>query len=93
MIRTCIGSGGFTRPTGDLGLQLNRRTNHVEAMAPPYVRFATQCSPTRLRRYCAGSGGGSIGAVTAESAFADPKRSVAVTSTLRVEPESASTGV
>ena len=30
-------SGCFTRPTGDLGLQLCRRTDHVETMAPPYV--------------------------------------------------------
>ena len=29
--------GGFTRPTGDLGLQLNRRIDHVEARSPPYV--------------------------------------------------------
>jgi mycothiol synthase len=32
--------GGFTRPTGDLGLQLDRRTDHVETWSPPYV-----CSP------------------------------------------------
>jgi hypothetical protein len=31
-------SGCLTRPTGDLGLQLCRRTDHVETMAPPYVR-------------------------------------------------------
>src|SRR6188472_2364885 len=36
-IRTCIGSGCFTRPTGDLRLQLCRRADHVETMAPPYV--------------------------------------------------------
>jgi GNAT superfamily N-acetyltransferase len=29
--------GGFTRPTGDLGLQLSRRTDHVETWSPPYV--------------------------------------------------------
>src|SRR5205807_7242792 len=31
-------AGGFTRPTGDLGLQLCRRTDHVETRSPPYVR-------------------------------------------------------
>src|SRR5437660_9277319 len=30
-------AGGFTRPTGDLGLQLCRRTDHVETRSPPYV--------------------------------------------------------
>ncbi len=29
--------GGLTRPTGDLGSQLNRRTDHVETRSPPYV--------------------------------------------------------
>ena len=29
--------GGFTRPTGDLGSQLSRRTDHVETRSPPYV--------------------------------------------------------
>ena len=29
--------GGFTRPTGDLGLQLSRRIDHVETRSPPYV--------------------------------------------------------
>src|SRR4029450_10293462 len=29
--------GGFTRPTGDLDLQLSRRTDHVETWSPPYV--------------------------------------------------------
>ena len=29
--------GCFTRPTGDLGLQLCRRTDHVETWSPPYV--------------------------------------------------------
>ncbi len=30
VFRTCIDPGCFTRPTGDLGLQLCRRTDHVE---------------------------------------------------------------
>jgi hypothetical protein len=30
-------SGCFRRPTGDLRLQLSRRTDHVETVAPPYV--------------------------------------------------------
>ena len=30
-------AGGFTRPTGDLGSQLCRRTDHVETWTPPYV--------------------------------------------------------
>ena len=29
--------GCFTRPTGDLDLQLSRRTDHVETWSPPYV--------------------------------------------------------
>src|SRR5919202_4795057 len=29
--------GCFTRPTGDLGLQLCRRIDHVETRSPPYV--------------------------------------------------------
>jgi site-specific DNA recombinase len=37
VLRTCIGAGCFTRPTGDLGLQLCRRTDHVETRSPPYV--------------------------------------------------------
>ena len=37
VIRTCSVPGGFTRPTGDLGLQLGRRTDHVETWSPPYV--------------------------------------------------------
>src|SRR3954451_14489036 len=37
VLRTCIVAGGFTRPTGDLGLQLCRRTDHVETRSPPYV--------------------------------------------------------
>jgi hypothetical protein len=37
VLRTCLCAGGFTRPTGDLGLQLCRRTDHVETRSPPYV--------------------------------------------------------
>jgi hypothetical protein len=37
VLRTCVVPGGFTRPTGDLGLQLCRRTDHVETRSPPYV--------------------------------------------------------
>src|SRR5207302_3782690 len=37
VLRTCFVAGGFTRPTGDLGLQLCRRTDHVETRSPPYV--------------------------------------------------------
>src|SRR5436190_8535692 len=37
VVRTCVFAGGFTRPTGDLGLQLCRRTDHVETRSPPYV--------------------------------------------------------
>src|SRR5215216_6580028 len=37
VLRTCVCPGCFTRPTGDLGLQLSRRTNHVETWSPPYV--------------------------------------------------------
>ena len=37
VIRTYCFAGGFTRPTGDLGLQLCRRIDHVEARSPPYV--------------------------------------------------------
>jgi hypothetical protein len=44
MIRTCIVPGGLTRPTGDLGLQLSRRTDHVETWSPPYVPYSTDCS-------------------------------------------------
>src|SRR5919202_3726866 len=29
--------GCFTRPTGDLGLRLCRRIDHVETRSPPYV--------------------------------------------------------
>ena len=39
VIRTCIDPGGLTRPTGDLGLQLDRRTDHVETWSPPYVPY------------------------------------------------------
>src|SRR6266511_487498 len=35
-LRTCVCAGGFTRPTGDLGLQLSRRIDHVETRSPPY---------------------------------------------------------
>src|SRR5215207_8131743 len=35
VLRTCVVPGCFTRPTGDLGLQLLRRTDHVEAWSPP----------------------------------------------------------
>ena len=37
VLRTCFVPGCFTRPTGDLGLQLFRRTDHVETRSPPYV--------------------------------------------------------
>ena len=37
VLRICSFPGGFTRPTGDLGLQLYRRTDHVETWSPPYV--------------------------------------------------------
>src|SRR5688500_19058935 len=37
ILRICSVPGGFTRPTGDLGLQLYRRTDHVETRSPPYV--------------------------------------------------------
>jgi hypothetical protein len=37
VLRICSFPGGFTRPTGDLGLQLYRRTDHVETRSPPYV--------------------------------------------------------
>jgi hypothetical protein len=37
VLRICFVPGGFTRPTGDLGLQLCRRTDHVETRSPPYV--------------------------------------------------------
>ena len=40
ILRICSFPGGFTRPTGDLGLQLYRRTDHVETRSPPYV-----CAP------------------------------------------------
>ena len=39
VLRICSFPGGFTRPTGDLGLQLYRRTDHVETRSPPYVRW------------------------------------------------------
>ena len=35
VLRTCVVPGCFTRPTGDLGLQLFRRTDHVETRSPP----------------------------------------------------------
>ena len=35
VLRTCFVPGCFTRPTGDLGLQLLRRTDHVETRSPP----------------------------------------------------------
>ena len=35
VLRTCVVPGCFTRPTGDLGLQLIRRTDHVETRSPP----------------------------------------------------------
>jgi hypothetical protein len=80
VIRTCIGSGCFRRPTGDLRLQLTRRTDHVEAMAPPYVVLHPHCS--RGRRYVTTP-------VAADGAGVDvPKRFVAVTFTLRVAPTS-----
>ena len=47
--------GCFTRPTGDLGLQLCRRTDHVETWSPPYVEphcsrgSARQESRARMR--------------------------------------------
>src|SRR5205085_11174372 len=37
VLRTYLVAGGFTRPTGDLGLQLCRRIDHVETRSPPYV--------------------------------------------------------
>ena len=40
VLRTCVVPGCFTRPTGDLGLQLSRRTDHVETRSPPYVRIS-----------------------------------------------------
>ena len=94
MIRTCIGSGCFTRPTGDLGLQLTRRTDHVEAMAPPYV---VALSVARLEAYGEGGGpgegsgsGGGAGttAVAGDVADGAPKRSVAVSTTSNVDPAS-----
>src|SRR6266699_256772 len=36
-------SGCFTRPTGDLGLQLCRRIDHVETRSPPYVFTVIPC--------------------------------------------------
>ena len=57
MIRTCVCSGCFRRPTGDLRLQLIRRTDHVEAMAPPMfsclrsvARLPWRCPHATLRR-------------------------------------------
>src|SRR5436190_19885830 len=40
VIRTYVDSRCLTRPTGDLGLQLGRRTDHVETWSPPYVPYA-----------------------------------------------------
>jgi hypothetical protein len=37
VIRTYVDPGGLTRPTGDLGLQLDRSADHVETWSPPYV--------------------------------------------------------
>ena len=42
-------AGGFTRPTGDLGLQLCRRTDHVETRSPPYVKHSLAIVAGRLR--------------------------------------------
>src|SRR6266511_5885080 len=51
-LRTCVCAGGFTRPTGDLGLQLSRRIDHVETRSPPYVNrhFYRDSPPFRLRQ-------------------------------------------
>ena len=92
-IRTCIGSGCFTRPTGDLGLQLTRRADHVEAMAPPYV---VALSVARSTGYGEGGGPGGSGtgggagttAVAVDVAVGAPKRSVAVSTTSNVDPGS-----
>ena len=45
-------AGCFTRPTGDLGSLLDRRTDHVETWSPPYVvhRIAAHESASRARR-------------------------------------------
>ena len=37
VIRTYVAPGCFRRPTGNLRLQLSRRTDHVETRSPPYV--------------------------------------------------------
>ncbi len=45
-------AGGFTRPTGDLGLQLCRRTDHVETRSPPYVSGNFSCYLRDLMARC-----------------------------------------
>jgi hypothetical protein len=49
VLRTCIGPGCFTRPTGDLDLQLCRRTDHVETWSPPYVTCREIVARRRVR--------------------------------------------
>ena len=48
VIRTYVDPGGLTRPTGDLGLQLDRSTDHVETWSPPYVRCREIVAPGEL---------------------------------------------
>ena len=49
ILRICSFPGGFTRPTGDLGLQLYRRTDHVETRSPPYVVWPYCSCVLRIR--------------------------------------------
>ena len=49
ILRICSFPGGFTRPTGDLGLQLYRRTDHVETRSPPYVLWPYCSRMLRIR--------------------------------------------
>jgi integrase len=51
VLRTCFVPGCFTRPTGDLGLQLFRRTDHVETRSPPQsLNSSARWSSSRSRR-------------------------------------------
>jgi hypothetical protein len=75
VIRTYVGPGCFTRPTGDLDLQLSRRTDHVETWSPPYV-----CYQLSVAGPCAawtdGAGGRRadiLGSVGAAASSLDPQ--------------------
>ena len=67
ILRICFVPGGFTRPTGDLGLQLYRRTDHVETRSPPNERTSIVPQSHRMCMDRCRRGGARVTAIRSSS--------------------------